>query len=221
MFSSKRRGRGRTLAAPNNGRRLRVFAVHATLSRKDGQHWPTSRAQANTEAASLPPRRFRCVPWVGRNGWRWGMSSPQTQKPSLAPVGSLLPQLSPKTSSSAEAGTKKSHSYRPLDKEFQHKGFNYRQITREGNAAIYQQTCNGWRNPSVAYEVVRIRRREGFWINDRFVEPAEVYPKSEAWGTDGFTFTNKDAAFAKLRELAWAPTLTRQSWQGSANLGDG
>jgi hypothetical protein len=33
------------------------------------------------------------------------------------------------------------------------------------------------------------------------VEPAEVYPNSEAWGVDGFTLTDKEAAFAKLSEL--------------------
>jgi len=54
----------------------------------------------------------------------------------------------------------------------------------------------------VCYEVVRIRRHEGFQINGRFVEPAEIYPKAEAWGVDGFTLTEKDAAFAKLREVA-------------------
>jgi hypothetical protein len=88
-----------------------------------------------------------------------------------------------------------------LPKEFRHDGFTYRQIARQGNAAIYEQTWNGCSNPSVCYEVVRIRRREGFQVGDRFVEPAEIYPNSETWGTDGFTFTDKDAAFAKLREL--------------------
>src|SRR5262249_57030976 len=107
-----------------------------------------------------------------------------------------------KTRSRAEAGTKKSHSYKPLRKEFRHDGFTYRQITREGDVAIYKQTWNGCPNPSVSYEVIRIRRRDGFQINGRGVEPAEVYPNSEAWGIDGFTFTNKDAAFAKLRDLA-------------------
>ena len=33
------------------------------------------------------------------------------------------------------------------------------------------------------------------------IEPASIYPNSEAWGVDGFTFTDKDAAFAKLREI--------------------
>jgi hypothetical protein len=57
-------------------------------------------------------------------------------------------------------------------------------------------------HPGVCFEVIRIRRRDGFQIGGRLVEPAEVYPNSEAWGVDGFMFTDRDAAFAKLRELA-------------------
>jgi len=72
---------------------------------------------------------------------------------------------------------------------------------RESPAAIYEQRWTACAEPSVCYEVIRIRRREGFEINGRFVGPAEVYPKSEAWGVDGFTLTNKDAAFAKLSAM--------------------
>ena len=107
-----------------------------------------------------------------------------------------------KTRATAEAWSKKGHSYKPLATRFRHDGFNYRQIAREGDAAIYEQTWSGCSNPSVCYEVIRIRRREGFQIDGRFVEPAEVYPNSDAWGVDGFTLTDKDAAFAKLREVA-------------------
>jgi hypothetical protein len=106
-----------------------------------------------------------------------------------------------KTRARAEGGSKKGHFYKPLPKQVRRDGFTFRQIAREGNAAIYEQTWNGCQNPSVCWEVIRIRRREGFHVGVRFVEPAEVYPKSEAWGVDGFTFTDKDAAFAKLREI--------------------
>jgi hypothetical protein len=92
-----------------------------------------------------------------------------------------------KTRATAEAGSKKRHFYKPLPIRFRKEGFNYRQIIRDGNAAIYEQTWNGWCNPSIAYEAIRVRHREGFQINGRFVEPAEVYPKSEAWGVDGRT----------------------------------
>jgi hypothetical protein len=113
-----------------------------------------------------------------------------------------LPSCEIKTRARAEAWSKKGHSCKPLPVEFCSDGFNYRQIARERDAAIYEPTWSGCSNPSVCYEVIRIRRREGFEINGRFVEPAEVYPKSYAWGIDGFTLTDKDAAFAKLREVA-------------------
>ena len=106
-----------------------------------------------------------------------------------------------KTRATAEAWGKKRHSCKPLPIRFRRDGFNYRQIARQGDAAIYEQSWSGCPNPSVCYEVVRIRRREGFQIGGRFVEPAEIYPKSEAWGVDGFTLTDKDAAFARLREV--------------------
>ena len=117
-------------------------------------------------------------------------------------VGDLIPPLTPKTRATVEGGDRKDHSYKPLPTQFRRDEFDYRQIAREGNAAIYEQTWSGCHNPSVCYEVIRIRRRDGFQIGGRFVEPAEIYPKSEAWGTDGFTLTDKDAAFAKLRDLA-------------------
>jgi hypothetical protein len=107
-----------------------------------------------------------------------------------------------KTRARSEAWGKERHSCKPLPTRFRRDGFEYRQITREGEAAIYEQRWNGCSDPSPCYEVIRIRRREGFQINGRFVEPAEIYPKADAWGMDGFTLTDKEAAFAKLREVA-------------------
>jgi hypothetical protein len=106
-----------------------------------------------------------------------------------------------KTSATAEAWGKERYSYKPLPTQFRRDGFTYRQIAREGNAAIYEQRWDGCLNPRVCYEVIRIRRREGFQIGGRFVEAGEVYPNSEVWGADGFTFTDKDAAFRKLKEM--------------------
>jgi hypothetical protein len=130
------------------------------------------------------------------------MNAPPKAKRGSAPVGELIPPLTPKTRATAEGGDRKGRFYKPLPKEFRRDGFNYRLIAREGNAAIYEQTWSGCSEPGVCYEVIRIRPREGFEIAGRFVEPAEVYPNSEAWGLDGFTVTDKETAFAKLRELA-------------------
>jgi hypothetical protein len=116
-------------------------------------------------------------------------------------VGQSMALSSEKTRASAEGGGKKDRLYKPLQKEFRRDGFTYRQIARERRAAIYEQTWNGYSDPSVCYEVVRIREREAFEIDGRLVEPAEVYPNSEVWGVDGFTLTDKDGAFAKQREL--------------------
>jgi len=117
-------------------------------------------------------------------------------------IGRSMPISAQKTRATAEGGDRKGRFYKPLPKEFWRGGFTYRQIAREGSAAIYEQRWTGCAEPSVSYEVVRLRCRDGFHIGGRFVEPAEVYPNSEAWGVDGFTLTDKEAAFLKLRELA-------------------
>ncbi len=111
-----------------------------------------------------------------------------------------------KARATAEGDSKKSR-YKPLPKEFRRDGFAFRQIARQGNAAIYDQRWTGCAEPSVCYEVIRIRRREGFQIGEKRIQPYEIYPNSDAWGVDGFTFTDKDAAFAKLREISLATTL--------------
>ena len=121
------------------------------------------------------------------------------------PVGCPIQGPAPKTRSTAVARCQKGRYYKPLAKEFRHHGFDHRQIAREGNAAIYEKMWRGCSEPSVSNEVIRIREREGFQIGGRFVEPAELYPNSEAWGTDGFTFTDVDAAFAKLKEVSHTP----------------
>ena len=115
-------------------------------------------------------------------------------------VGDRIHSLAPKTSARSEAASKKGHSYKSLPTRFRHGGFDYRQIYRKGDFAIYQQTWKGNKH-SAGFEVIRIRRRDGFRIGGRFVEPAEVYPNSEAWGVDGWTALNKEAAFRKLREI--------------------
>jgi hypothetical protein len=128
--------------------------------------------------------------------------NPSAKKRDLSLVDHSIPSSTPKTRATAEGGDKKGRFHKPLPIRFRRDGFNYRQIARERDAAIYEQTWSGCSDPSVCYEVIRIRSRDGFQIGERFVEPAEVYPNSEAWGVDGFTLTDRDAAFAKLREIS-------------------
>jgi hypothetical protein len=91
-----------------------------------------------------------------------------------------------------------------LPTRFRHDGFDYQQIHREEDFAIYRQTWEG-NEHSAAFEIIRIRRHDGFHIDGRFVEPGEIYPKSVTWGTDGWTIENRDAAFRKL----WTITSKR------------
>lgn len=113
----------------------------------------------------------------------------------------MMTEIPSKTGATAEAGSRKRHFYRPLPTQFRQDGFDYRQIAREGRAAIYEQTWNGCANPSVSYDVIRIRQREAFEIGGRVIEPAETYPNSDAWGMDGWTVSDWEAAFRKLREV--------------------
>ena len=117
-------------------------------------------------------------------------------------VRHLIPQATRKTRAAAPGGYRKRHPCKLLAIQFHRHGFTFRQIAREGNAAVYEQVWIGCAKPTPAYEVIVIRCRDGFQIDGRFVEPAEVYPNSEAWGMDGFTFINRDKAWAKFFEIS-------------------
>jgi hypothetical protein len=106
------------------------------------------------------------------------------------------------TRTKAQRGKQKGHSCKRLPIQFRRSGFNYRQIAREGDVAIYEQIWAGRESQSVSYEIIRVRRHDGYQIKGTFIPPAEIYPKSESWGVDGFTLTERDAAFAKLEEIA-------------------
>ena len=112
-----------------------------------------------------------------------------------------MPSPAIKTRFTAERIGKERHPCKPLRTEFRRNGFDYRQIAREGDVAIYSQAWTGCANPSVCYEVIRIRRHDGLNIFGKYYPPTELYPSSESWGNLGWTFCDKDAAFAKLREL--------------------
>ena len=129
------------------------------------------------------------------------MTGPLQKKRALVSVGDRIPPVREKTRTTADARSKKGRFCKRLPKQFRRDGFNYRLLAREGHGAIYEQSWHGCPDSAPCYEVIRIRQRAAFCIGDRYVEPAEVYPNSEAWGANGFTLTDKDTAFAKLRAL--------------------
>src|SRR5205823_371441 len=109
------------------------------------------------------------------------MTTSSKQKRGLSFVGCQIPPWTYKRRAGGEAWGKKQHVYKPLPKQFRHNGFNYRQIAREGDAAIYEQTWNACSDPALCFEVIRVKPREAFQIDGRLIEPAEVYPNSEGW----------------------------------------
>jgi hypothetical protein len=124
----------------------------------------------------------------------YGCQAPSQQSPLS------LPLWTNKTRLPEKGEVKNRHSFEPLKTEFTFAGFTYRRICREGDRAIYEQSWRGSEN--VAYEVVRIRRQKArTFPSGRSYPEREVYPRSEAWGKDGFTLTDKDAAFKKLSRL--------------------
>ena len=100
------------------------------------------------------------------------MNGTPSVKRALAFVGDMMAPLTSKTVARAEAGSEKRRFCKPLPTQFRRDDFMYREITREGNAAIYEQYWTGRVEPSVCSEVIRIRRRDGFQIGGRFVVAA-------------------------------------------------
>jgi hypothetical protein len=88
-----------------------------------------------------------------------------------------------------------------LKTQFTVPGFRYNQVWRNEHFAIYEQRTKA---PSsyLRYEVVRIRVRKAQMVPSGTVIPErEVYPRSEAWGRDGFTCYTMNEAQALVSEL--------------------
>lgn len=85
---------------------------------------------------------------------RGTIGQPSRQKATKRVLPLVQAAFNIKTRATAEAWGKKGHSYRPLPTRFRRDGFDYRQIARDEDVAIYEQTCNGCSDPSVCYELV-------------------------------------------------------------------
>lgn len=86
----------------------------------------------------------------------------------------------------------------PLPTSFKKDGFQFDQIERRGNLAIYRQH----KGKIEAFEVVKIKQRNAWSAFGRNFPAAEHYPASESWGTDGFTLPTLADARAKMQSLA-------------------
>ena len=89
--------------------------------------------------------------------------------------------------------------YKVIPSEFKKKGFNYKQVRREGMKAIYLQTKEG--STMNNYEVVKIGRHNGYSMGGSFIEPSETYPGSSLWGIMGRTCTDLDSANKRYNQI--------------------
>src|SRR5688572_18543650 len=97
----------------------------------------------------------------------------------------------------------------PLSTSFESHGFRFYQEWRQGNLAMYRKSSrsHGW----VGYEVIRIRHHDGYTIAGRYCPPAEVYPRSEKWGVDGFSCASLSRAYEKVAEMGIRGNKERHS----------
>jgi len=87
-----------------------------------------------------------------------------------------------------------------LENTFWSKGFNFKQIYRDGDIAIYEKCANG--SECSSYELIHITSHNGFVIGGIKVPAAEVYPGDSQWGVHGWTYPTLELAKSKLKEKA-------------------
>jgi hypothetical protein len=89
---------------------------------------------------------------------------------------------------------------RILETEFDHKGWHFRQIAREGMVAIYHRQKRIGGNVE-HWEVIRIHIERPTEINGVHYPERENYPRSEEWGQDGFTCHTLERAREKFDSM--------------------
>jgi hypothetical protein len=88
-----------------------------------------------------------------------------------------------------------------IETKFTKKGFKYTQVVRKGDKAIFTQERTEKGSIIKNYEVVVIKKHNGYEIGGNIIPPSEVYPSSTQWGTLGWTFQNLEDARKKYDTL--------------------
>ena len=79
-----------------------------------------------------------------------------------------------------------------IEKLFTSKGFEFKQVMRDGDMAIYEK--HAAHSKCSSYELIYITSHNGYEIGGNKIPPSEVYPSDTQWGTYGWTYvTLKDA----------------------------
>ena len=87
-----------------------------------------------------------------------------------------------------------------IQPHFRHDKFDYEQIHRKGNVAVFRQSKGG---KTYGFETVIIgHRRAGTLPDGTHFPEGEAYPRSEEWGTRGWSYRDESDAMAKAITLA-------------------
>lgn len=90
-------------------------------------------------------------------------------------------------------------TYKPLRTTFKSKGFDYTQIDRIGDVALFEQSRPGLSRTWL--EVVIVQRHGDYEVNGVKIEAAETMPSSSSWGKFGWTYRNPKQARMRFDEL--------------------
>ncbi len=86
-----------------------------------------------------------------------------------------------------------------LPKEFTKLGWNFQQVFRKADVAVYRR----WKDtsPNPHFEAIRIRWQEACERNGIHYAAGERYPSDATWGKDGFTLMDEATAITKAKSL--------------------
>lgn len=83
-----------------------------------------------------------------------------------------------------------------LEKTFTSRGYQFKQIHRDGHFAVYERFQIGINKKH--YEVIKILNHNGYSIAGKKYPASEYYPSGNSWGSNGFTLATKEDAFKKI-----------------------
>lgn len=88
--------------------------------------------------------------------------------------------------------------YHELKTEFISKGFKFKQLKRVGDVAIFRRFKS---KKNSSFELIIIKRHDGYTLDNAYIEPAETYPTTSQWGLYGWTFTDLDKCEDRFQKL--------------------
>ena len=92
---------------------------------------------------------------------------------------------------------KDSKNYLILPKEFEAEGWQFSQIKREKDVALYSKTKDKFKT----YELIIVQYYESYQIVDNFVPAKQSWPSDESFGTLAWAYTTLEDAEKRFLSL--------------------